>query len=77
MLIRKESLFFKLFTIFMETSFFALNYYTHFYVYKYKLFNIKLILFNIFLFLVYNIFLYLNNTNIYKHYMIDNLTINK
>lgn len=75
--IQKASIYKKLFTIFLEGLFLLLNYYKHFYVNKYKFFDEKQILFNIYLLFVYNIFLLLNKTNMYKLYMIDNIEMKK
>lgn len=75
--IKKDLIYNKLFTIFLEGLFLLLNYYKHFYVNKYKFFDKKQILFNIYLLFIYNIFLLLNKTNMYKLYMIDNIQMKK
>ena len=67
----------KIFTIFVEFIFLMLNYYKHFYYYKKKLIQKNDIIFNIIIFVIYNIFLFINNTNVYEFYIINDISMKK
>ncbi len=73
--VKKESYYYKIFTIIFELFIFLLNYYKHYHYYKLKTFSKKDIIFNIGLFVTYNIFLYINNLNMYSFYVNDNAQI--
>lgn len=62
---------YKIGIVVFEIGILGLNIYKHFYIDKKPLIVFKDILFNILLFLLYLVFLSLNNTNFYKLYFVD------
>ena len=73
--VKKELYYYKIFTIGFELFIFLLNYYKHYHYYKLKTFSKKDIIFNIALFVTYNIFLYINDLNMYSFYINNNAQI--
>ena len=67
--ISKQNVYRKIIVIFIETTIMLMNYYKHFYYDKKNLFEYKDILFNIILFIIYNLFLLINRTNIVNLYL--------
>lgn len=67
--ISKQNVYRKIIVIFIETTIMSMNYYKHFYYDKKKLIQSKDILFNIILFIIYNIFLLINRTTIVNLYL--------
>ena len=73
----KKPLFDKIFTIGVEFIFLSLNFYYHFYIYKKKIFEIKDIIFSIFIFIIYNIYLLFRKTNFFVFYFINGIKLKK
>ena len=67
--ISQQNVYRKVIVIYIETSVLLINYYKHFYYNKKKLFELNDILFNIFLFIIYNIFLVINKKSIIDLYL--------
>ena len=67
--ISKQNIYRKIIVIFIEFSILLMNYYKHFYYDKKKLIQFNDILFNIILFIIYNVFLLINNKTIINLYL--------
>jgi len=66
-----HSIQYKIYIVFFEIGILFLNMYKHFTIDNRPLIVYQDIFFNIFLFLVYLVFLWWNNTNFYKLYFVD------
>ena len=67
--ISKQNIYRKIIVIFIETTIISMNYYKHFYYDKKKLLEFNDILFNIILFIIYNVFLLINKKTIIDLYL--------
>ena len=67
--ISKQNIYRKIIVIFIESNILLMNYYKHFYYDKKKLLEFNDILFNIILFIIYNVFLLINKKTIIDLYL--------
>tara|TARA_A100001015_G_C14729925_1_gene609437 strand:- start:257 stop:652 length:396 start_codon:yes stop_codon:yes gene_type:complete len=67
--ISKQNIYRKIIVIFIESNILLMNYYKHFYYDKKKLIEFNDILFNIVLFIIYNVFLLINKKTIIDLYL--------